>query len=582
MDLYTLRNELNNGKSIFDLPLRVTFYARVSTGTDEQTHSLQNQISYYADFIGNNPKWTYVEGYIDEALSGTSVNKREAFLRMIDDAKLKKFDFIITKEISRFSRNTLDSIRYTQELLAASVGVLFQSDNINTLMPDAELRLTIMSSIAQDEVRKISERVRFGFKRAIEKGVVLGNSKIWGYTKQDGKLVIVPEEAELVRRIFTMYATQGMGIRAICSRLSELGYTNGNGNDFSFSTVKSILVNPKYMGYYCGNKTHKIDYRRNGVKTMDASEWVLYKDEENVPPIVTEELWNRANAILKERSKKMSSEDKTGYQNRYAYSGKICCGGHNAPYYRSVYRYPSGDKEVWQCREYVSKGKNGCNSPAVYSSELDHVLRGVISFILMGYPDLISGLLMIYRTLSSQPSSKDELAKHRVKALSLQARRDKLLDLSISGCLSDQEFLIRNRRFTDEIESLWEQIQKHEEQERKNREVLFDPQPLRQVIAEELTFHDGFTGSVTDALIEQVTVLPTGMKNAIDLQVTCKVFKERLTCTVSRGRKTSVCSASYILRVSKDSCDYARGDGRQGRVGHTHTYQVNAYLQVGG
>ena len=169
MDLYDIRAELmQSGKSIYDLPLRVTFYARVSTEKDEQAHSLKNQIDYYSSFIANNANWTYVNGYIDEGLSGTSVSKRESFLRMMDDAKLGKFDFIITKEISRFSRNTLHSIQYTQQLLRDNVGVLFQSDNINTLMPDAELRLTIMSSIAQDEVRKISERVKFGFKRAIE------------------------------------------------------------------------------------------------------------------------------------------------------------------------------------------------------------------------------------------------------------------------------------------------------------------------------------------------------------------------------------------------------------------------------
>jgi len=116
-----------------------------------------------------------------------------------------KFDFIITKEISRFSRNTLDSIKYTQELLQNGVGVFFQADNINTLLPDSELRLTIMSSIAQDEVRKISERVKFGFKRSIEKGVVLGNSKIWGYKKDNGKLIIDKEQAEVVRLIFDLY-----------------------------------------------------------------------------------------------------------------------------------------------------------------------------------------------------------------------------------------------------------------------------------------------------------------------------------------------------------------------------------------
>ena len=173
MDIYEIRSALQAGRSIYDLPLRVTYYARVSTEKDEQIHSLSAQVRYYSDFIKKCAAWTFVDGYVDEGLSGTSVRRRENFLRMIEDARQGRFDFIITKEISRFSRNTLDSIRYTQELLRCGVGVLFQSDNINTLVPDAELRLTIMSSIAQDEVRKISERVKFGFKRAIENGVVL-------------------------------------------------------------------------------------------------------------------------------------------------------------------------------------------------------------------------------------------------------------------------------------------------------------------------------------------------------------------------------------------------------------------------
>lgn len=232
MDIYDIRTALNSGRTIYDLPLRVTYYARVSTDKDEQLHSLSAQVRYYSEFIQCCPNWTFVEGYIDEGLSGTSVAKRENFLRMIDDAKAKRFDFIVTKEISRFSRNTLDSIQYTQELLRCGVGVLFQSDNINTLMPDAELRLTIMSSIAQDEVRKISERVKFGFKRAIENGVVLGNNRIWGYTKQGGTLVVKEDEAEIVRTIFDLYANQKMGIRTIANYLSDHGYKNTRGNDF--------------------------------------------------------------------------------------------------------------------------------------------------------------------------------------------------------------------------------------------------------------------------------------------------------------------------------------------------------------
>ena len=170
MDLYSVRNLLSMGKTIYDINLKVTFYARVSTDKDEQLNSLNNQISYYTEFINKCPNWTYVEGYYDEGITGTSANKRENFLRMIEDGKKGKFDLIITKEISRFSRNTLDSIKYTQELLAAGIGVFFQNDSINTLQSDSELRLTIMSSIAQEEVRKLSERVRVGFRRSIADG----------------------------------------------------------------------------------------------------------------------------------------------------------------------------------------------------------------------------------------------------------------------------------------------------------------------------------------------------------------------------------------------------------------------------
>ena len=158
MNVLQVRRELRNGKTIFDLPLRVTFYARVSTDKDEQINSLENQVQYYTELVQSKPNWTFVPGYIDEGISGTSTKKRDSFLRMITDAKAGRFDFIITKEISRFSRSTLDSIQYTQELLEHDVGVLFQNDNINTLDSDSEFRLVVMAGVAQDEVRKLSER----------------------------------------------------------------------------------------------------------------------------------------------------------------------------------------------------------------------------------------------------------------------------------------------------------------------------------------------------------------------------------------------------------------------------------------
>ena len=206
MDIHSVRQMLKT-KSIYDIPLRVTYYARVSSDSDEQLNSLGNQVSYYDEFIKRNPNWIFVPGYIDEGLSGISTKKRENFNRMIEDAAEDKFDLVITKEISRFARNTLDSIQYTRQLLNHGVGVFFQNDNINTLDEDSELRLSIMSSIAQDELRKLSSRVKFGHQQAIKDKVVLGNSRIFGYVKDGGKLVIDEEQAAMVRELFKLYAT---------------------------------------------------------------------------------------------------------------------------------------------------------------------------------------------------------------------------------------------------------------------------------------------------------------------------------------------------------------------------------------
>ena len=178
MEVRKIRSEMRMGRSFYDLPLRVTFYARVSTDQDEQINSLENQVQYYTELIQSKPNWKFVPGYIDEGISGGSTKKRDNFNRMIRDAKAGMFDFIITKEISRFSRSTLDSIKYTQELLDYNVGVFFQNDNINTLDTDSEFRLVIMAGVAQDEIRKLSERLKFGFRQAIKNGHGLGNDKL--------------------------------------------------------------------------------------------------------------------------------------------------------------------------------------------------------------------------------------------------------------------------------------------------------------------------------------------------------------------------------------------------------------------
>ena len=258
MDIHTISMKLRT-KSIYDLPLRVTYYARVSSESDEQLNSLGNQVSYYEDLIRRNLPWTFVPGYIDEGLSGISTKKRENFNRMIEDAAEGQFDLIITKEISRFARNTLDSIQYTRQLLSYGVGVFFQNDNINTFDEDAELRLSIMSSIAQDELRKLSSRVKFGHQQAIKSSVILGNSRIFGYTKADGKLVIDETEAPMVRELFELYATGEYSMKQLETLFWDKGYRNHNGKKIAHTTMSNLISNPKYKGYYVGNKVKVVD-----------------------------------------------------------------------------------------------------------------------------------------------------------------------------------------------------------------------------------------------------------------------------------------------------------------------------------
>ena len=204
MDILSVRNQIKReGINFKDLPLRVAYYARVSTDFMEQLNSLENQKKYFTEYIGDMPNW------------------REKFNEMIDDAMDGKFDLIVTKEVSRFARNTLDSIQYTRQLLANGVAVYFQNDNINTLDEDSEFRLTIMASMAQDESRKISSRVRWGHHQAIKNGVVLGNSNIFGYRKENKRLVIDEKQAAIVKELFELYATGKYSMKNIEDYLSK-------------------------------------------------------------------------------------------------------------------------------------------------------------------------------------------------------------------------------------------------------------------------------------------------------------------------------------------------------------------------
>ena len=245
MNYYDIVSAIVRGEKIYNLPLRVTYYCRVSTDSDVQLNSLDNQLDYYETYIKKNKTWSFVDGYVEEGVTGTRADKRLSFMRMIRDAKLNKFDLIITKDVSRFARDLEDSIHYIRELKSSGVGVFFENQSLNTFDLNSELTLNILFNIAQEESKKISASVKFGYRKAISQGHVLGSSNITGYRKDNCKLVIIEEEAKMVRRIFELYATGEYGFHKLAVKLSQEGYLNKKGRIYDKDSLKRMIQNPK-------------------------------------------------------------------------------------------------------------------------------------------------------------------------------------------------------------------------------------------------------------------------------------------------------------------------------------------------
>ena len=508
MDLYTVRNNIMKGVSLQELNLRVCFYARVSTDKDEQLHSLQAQISFFNDYISKVPNWEFIGSYIDEGISGTQVKKREEFLRMIEDSKKHKFDLILTKEISRFSRSTLDSIMYTQKLLANGVGVYFLNDNINTILPDSELRLTMMSSIAQDEVRRLSERVSFGMKRSIDNGVVLGCSNIYGYIKEKGKLIIDEAQAKMIKIIFDRYANTTDGLSKVSRYLFSLGYKNRNGKKIDTTILTRIIENPKYKGYYCGHKSKMIDYRTKQKKRLNESDWIIYKDYNNVPPIVSEELWQRANIKLKQRQDSFTNRaiNKAIFHNRYTYSGKIYCGCHNLTYHRSS----SGKRKnnpVWECQIYRKESLKGCSNPRVFELELDDVFKGMFNKLFKIKNTIFYNIVSVCKNYLETNDNEADIKSLESKVSVLNNKKDKLLELVMEEYLSKEDYKKQIDIFNEKLNIYQSKINELKNNRRDNNYIKNKineiENSLEKCLDDNLCYSDVFNETIDKVIVHK-------------------------------------------------------------------------------
>lgn len=557
---------LANGKTIFDLPLKVTYYARVSTEKEEQLHSLDNQITYFKEYIKSNKNWQYIDGYIDEGITGTSSKKRENFMRMIEDGKNKKFDLIVTKEVSRFSRDTIDSLLYTRKLLEYDVCVYFTSDNIITASNDGELRLTIMSSMAQDEVRKLSERTKFGFKRSIEKGRVLGTDNIWGYKKDDGKLVIDEEESKIVKEIFEVYANdEKIGLKNLSLYLKDKEMLNRNGNPIHQNTLKKIIQNLKYKGFYTGGLSTVIDYRSKKRNFNDPSEWKIYEDNVAVPPIVSKELWEKANRKLLERSKSASMYQK--HQTKYALSGKIYCEKHKCGFVRKVKHYKTkGDVIRWICQDCNNTGRKNCPTPFVLEQDIYSILLKVFKSYEKYKNEISEELLSFYNEILYKQENNLKEIELQNEIDSLLSKKEKLLDLALDGILDKEDLKAKNLIIENQIEDLKAKLEEIQKQSTKNKNQKQYLNILKESILKNLDVNKSNLENYIEKFLDKIIVKDNEDKSELQIILNTKELinidmsdKLRQLQNLSNKYGTQIKKVPYCHSHAHGKCLFSSG-----------------------
>ena len=467
MDITNTREILRKGKTIYDLNLKVAYYARVSTDKDDQLNSLENQQKHFEDMIKDNKNWIFTRSYIDEGISGTAVKNRDSFLQMIEDATLGKIDLLLTKEISRFSRNTVDSIKYTEYLLKHGVAVYFLSDNLNTIDEDSEFRLTIMSSMAQDEVRKLSQRVKFGIKRMIKDKKIIGGN-LTGYYKKDGCLEINLNESPLIEYLFSNYASGNMSLTSIGKNLAKKGYYNKNGNPYSTTSLAKMLTNPRYKGYYTARLTEVEDYKTHKKKKLPKEENIIFKDE-RIPMIISEELWDKANLLYEKRKKSptrhiISSEE---HLKKFKYTSKLICKNCNSIFIRNggSNRY---NNPTWTCKTCLRKGVKTCSSPIIKENLLDKIFINIFMDFIDNKKNYLNKILEEYKNIIIKQPTNINIEKKEKQIEKIEKQKNKLLDLNLEGIINNLELKIRNNKLNEQLFNLKKEISLFKRQNRED------------------------------------------------------------------------------------------------------------------
>ena len=395
--------------------IRVAAYCRVSTDMEDQLHSLSAQIKYFTEYISQHEEWELIEVYYDEGISGTSVRKRDGFNRMIADCECGKIDTILTKEVSRFARNTVDTLNYTRRLTQLNINVIFMNDGINTDDKDGELRLTIMASLAQEESRKISERVKWSNRRMMEEGVVFGCGQIYGFSVIDGKLIVKPDEADIVRWIFQRYLYDRKGSSTIAKELNQKNVPTLNGKLWAPTTILKILRNEKYVGdltqWKYRTESHLTHRRVKNTGEFPDAPIITITDHHEA--IISRELWDGVQKQLTERGRMVGEGRK--HSGTYWFSSKVSCGKCGQPFSISgMKKLPS---RTLRC---INRGRYGtdihfdtngdvlgCDNNTVNEHVLAACVKHILEHIQQSCSSIVSELMEDVKYMQMMTPQKD-------------------------------------------------------------------------------------------------------------------------------------------------------------------------------
>lgn len=507
MNIY---ERMNQERKYVKVKKRVAAYCRVSTDHEDQANSFESQQRYFRQYIDHNPDWELYEIFADEGISGTNTKKRKEFNRMIACAKNGDFDLIITKEISRFARNTLDSIYYTRDLKKHGVGVIFMNDGINTLDGDAELRLAIMASIAQEESRKTSERVKWGQKRQMEQGVVFGRSML-GYDVKDGKMTINEEGAKVVRLIFHKFVNEGKGTHVIARELREAGIKPMRVKEWHNTVILRVIRNEKYCGDLVQKKTYTPDFLSHEKKyNRGQEEFVIIKDHHE--PIISRELFEEANRILD--AKTLSPEVKAKHSNRYPFSGKIKCGCCGSSYVSRYKKRKDGSQyKAWRCYEGAKNGSPhidkfgnhvGCSGLSIRNEDAVHIMCLVTQSLKFNRKAIMTNLMSIIRRIIAMDSAGTDVQKIKDKIQAIEEKRLKLLDIYMSGIISKEEFADARLKCDEEImelQSIIDSVEKQQTIVRQQEDLLVEIGKTINEIINGIKEEDVFYKHILDRMV---------------------------------------------------------------------------------